>query len=964
MRDISLRTRISFPAPQFSPMESTRSVRVGIGRLVILLLLGLAAHAPVVAQVPEKERPLFVDSGGGWSPPELPGQLEGADEEEIGVLPEAEGDQPPYLPLASRKRGPSPAVDTTEYGSWDNSFGLPGVTGQVNAVVTDGSDVYIGGSFVAAGGKFVFNIARWDGNNWQALGTGISGEVYAIAVRGDLVYAAGSFQLAGGIAAENIAVWNKRTGEWKALAEGVGGDRFAYVSSLAFVGNDLYVGGRFLVAGHIVAVNIARWNGSGWGRVGTGVNGYVFALKSVGDQLYVGGRFTLGGKTRLERVARWDATQSSWNALGGGVRHKDSGYVSAFAVLGNKLYVGGRFTTADGDTVNNVVGWDMEKGGWSALDNGIAAIARPYGYVYALAVHQNYLYAAGQFDSIANVTGRMGEPGNPATPVFWLATEFARWDGKEWTAFRRPSYASSGVVTISGIRRNSQNGLIAALAIDGAGKVYLGGRFHIAGPSYNDSYGNVVWSPTEAVFANNICAFDGDTIWSVLGNGLNSQDRNGRGGYVRDIELRGDELYVCGNFENAGPRKTDDIAMWNRRTKTWSAPGGPLRTASHTAGSNTQINAVEFVGDDLYVGGTFDLLNGREIAGIARLDGTTGSWNDLKTPGFQCPPVTAMKADGTNLYVASTQGLHLWNGTSWSDFAGTINGQVRTLAVADGRLYVGGKFSEAGGVPAENFAIWSLTERRWLSDAPKVSDTVHAILVENGKVYIGGRFRKFDGIDVGNVVLWDAGTLTTDPLLGGTEGVVNALALGSGGLYIGGSFPRIDNYAMNNVSRYDGERWNDVDRGVTDRDGIGTVYRLLLAPGESPDELFAGGSFEYAGGRASYRIARWSRAISDAPLVEQAAFDRNAGEIRLVASIAPNPLSNTTTFVLKVPRSGPAALALHDMRGEIVKRVFSGTLEAGDHALSISLEDLPAGHYIYRAAAAGAFEAGRIVIER
>jgi hypothetical protein len=44
-----------------------------------------------------------------------------------------------------------------------------------------------------AGGNSASNIAKWNGTNWSALGSGIEGDVYALAVSGEYLYAAGSF---------------------------------------------------------------------------------------------------------------------------------------------------------------------------------------------------------------------------------------------------------------------------------------------------------------------------------------------------------------------------------------------------------------------------------------------------------------------------------------------------------------------------------------------------------------------------------------------------------------------------------------------------------------------------------------------------------------------------------------------------------------------------------------------------
>src|SRR5690349_498570 len=54
-----------------------------------------------------------------------------------------------------------------------------------------------------------------------------------------------------------------------------------------------------------------------------------------------------------------------------------------------------------------------------------------------------------------------------------------------------------------------------------------------------------------------------------------------------------------------------------------------------------------------------------------------------------------------------------WNGSSWADLAGGIDGSAYALAGYDDgsgpALYVGGSFTEAGGVAVDGLAKWSGT---------------------------------------------------------------------------------------------------------------------------------------------------------------------------------------------------------------------------------------------------------------
>src|SRR5205814_2191178 len=137
--------------------------------------------------------------------------------------------------------------------------------------------------FTTAGGIGASNIAKWNGASWSALGSGCNSYVYALTViddgSGPALYAGGAFTVAGGISAPHIARWNGSS--WSALgAPGSGMDNYVYTLAVFDDGSGpaLYAGGGFLTAGGVAAARIAKWNGSNWATLGSGMNYSVFAL--------------------------------------------------------------------------------------------------------------------------------------------------------------------------------------------------------------------------------------------------------------------------------------------------------------------------------------------------------------------------------------------------------------------------------------------------------------------------------------------------------------------------------------------------------------------------------------------------------------------------------------------------------------------------------------------------------------
>src|SRR5882757_6365389 len=61
-----------------------------------------------------------------------------------------------------------------------------GATGDVMCVYN--GELYVGGAFTMAGNQSAFNIAKWNGTSWSAVGSGVSGIVYAMAVYNNELY--------------------------------------------------------------------------------------------------------------------------------------------------------------------------------------------------------------------------------------------------------------------------------------------------------------------------------------------------------------------------------------------------------------------------------------------------------------------------------------------------------------------------------------------------------------------------------------------------------------------------------------------------------------------------------------------------------------------------------------------------------------------------------------------------------
>ena len=162
-------------------------------------------------------------------------------------------------------------ADCTPEWLYGPGQGLPGTDGRVSATAMwdpDGpgpepEQLVVGGEFTIAGDVIAHHIARWDGTNWQPLGTGMNDHVLALTVYNGELIAGGQFSTAGGVSAHGIARWSGTS--WQPLGTGVNGT----VRALAVYNGVVIAGGLFSTAGGVSAICIACWDGTTWQTLGT-----------------------------------------------------------------------------------------------------------------------------------------------------------------------------------------------------------------------------------------------------------------------------------------------------------------------------------------------------------------------------------------------------------------------------------------------------------------------------------------------------------------------------------------------------------------------------------------------------------------------------------------------------------------------------------------------------------------------
>jgi len=275
-----------------------------------------------------------------------------------------------------------------------------GISGTIYAMDFDANgDLYIGGSFTGLGttdGNYIAKLTDLDGTPAiSPLGTGTSHRVAAILVNPkNEVFVGGDFTSAGGVAdTKYIARWSGTN--WYALDSGLNNS----VNALALSANGLlYIGGLFTNADGTYGDYICYWNNLVFSRVGTvELTGsglpYVSALAFDNEgYLAVGGNFTnAGGNANADYIARWEGR--TWEVYGTGV----NGIVSKLFFNSGKLYATGSFTTAGGLTLTDRVAvWS--NGAWKPIDIDLPGTERVNSILPA---SDGSLYIGGTFSTLA-----------------------------------------------------------------------------------------------------------------------------------------------------------------------------------------------------------------------------------------------------------------------------------------------------------------------------------------------------------------------------------------------------------------------------------------------------------------------------------------------------------------------------------------------------------------------------------
>ena len=649
-----------------------------------------------------------------------------------------------------------------------------------------GERLVLAGDFRIVGTLAANGIVAWDPTTgaWSTFGSGIdSVTCLAVLPNGELV-AGGGFGSAGGVAASRVARWNGSA--WAPLGTGLDDT----VMTLCVRPNgDLIAGGGFTYAGTTPVGGIARWNGSSWSAMGSGANAAVQAVAAMpnGDVL-AGGWFTFLDGQPIQRLARWNG--AAWSEFAGGI----GGEVHMLRVLGNgDVLVGGQFGSAGGVAAPNIARWNGTS--WLPLGPGIAAGWNVH-VRCATEFPNGDLVVGGRFDA------SLGAPGN----------HIARWNGSTWsplgTGMGGPGWSSS-IETLT----------VAALA---DGTTFAGGTFVDAGGTK----------------VNHAARWDGAS-WSTMQPGMDDT-------VYSSVRLPNGDIVIGGTFTTIGSQTFNHIARWDGAT-------------FHPLGTGLNNNAADMVVDgngDLIVVGGFTTAGGMPAQSVARWNGSAWSAMDQGIDVSGSVGSIVRLANGQlwcSGYPHAGTYLSRWNGTAWTPVAGPNHVITDLAGTPNGDLIVIGHFQAVGSLAANYIARFDGSQWHalgsgldWLGRRLTVTRAGHVVAM--------GSFTTAGGVTSPGIATWNGSSwqgLAGGVAAGGgwDDQVFVALELPNGDLLVGGNFATAGGVQAQNLARWNGTAWS----------AVGDADNYVFTMCERPDgSVVVGGWFLTLGNVVAPYLATWT----------------------------------------------------------------------------------------------------------
>lgn len=633
-----------------------------------------------------------------------------------------------------------------------------GVSGGVNSVFVDGDKIYVGGHFSNAGSVVANNIAVFEKGQWRSIGeganNGVSGFVRAIQTFRGQLFVGGYRNTSNLLWAATLKQWDG--GTWRNLVEFDSQGDDSVITAFEADQERLYFGGSFRLRSSTADSNLASFDGitvrlESFPILGSRGRSRIRDLHFFQGDLCVAGSFGLQDAARTSGVACRQGVQ--WRGFA------RLYYMRALEHSGSKLYAAGySFETTNNGAALIAIGPTQSeyfKRSQRGKNDYVLTLAELNGaviiggaFAQQLQPMQNLMRLQGttlepvvsgdpprlngplqQMVAANNVIYGMDDSYGAFAPPL-DSYQIHRFADSAWSVMPQPA----GSTELNGTLLVAQDVLHFSGGFDSTG---FGGLFSwnnfawtrlgssisaasvfsntLAGIGPADSEG-VRWvyrlqgaelRPFLRIPALKIHGFRLDYLWLTLG------------------EFRGMPVIVGSFDEMDGVGPVGSVAIYY--DNAWHPLGSPGLADPGVAafGGTTTFEMLEWR-DQLYVTNGLTQADGNVANGIARFDGSR--WHSLgeglqQTDPESYRPFAKLIVYQNSLYAygnfdraggEQAYNVARWDGARWHTLgAGTAQGlgsdsatTVQNAAVVNGDLVFSGEIHEAGGVPADFFAIW------------------------------------------------------------------------------------------------------------------------------------------------------------------------------------------------------------------------------------------------------------------
>ena len=485
------------------------------------------------------------------------------------------------------------AINTTTglATSWN-----PDANQNIKAMAKIDNLIYAGGEFTTIGGQTRNRLAALD------ISTGLpttwnpapSNDVHTIAVDNGIIYIGGDFTFIGPDSRQYLGAIDATTGgatSWNpVVAHGSFISGTIRIKDIKISGDIVYTAGLFSKIGDIERVGVAaidKTSGIATSLVADGVLGKQIEKLAISetDILICGSKTNAGGRIRgaLAEIDPSTGIPTDWNPVVVGTT------VSTIASTESTLYIGGLFTTVGGQPRANLAAIDRTSGtvdAWNPGGTNSQILAM------VLSADEGTLYIGGQFTTI---------------------------NGMDRNYIAAVSTSTGSVLSWA----PEANNYVRTMTLDN-GTIYAGGDFTIM----------------NTLPRNSVAAIDGSTA------SVSTWDPNvGATSAIHSIILNGDDMYVGGEFSSIGGLSIEYIAQIDRATGEVN-PWELDFFANHTKVYDMVLN-----NDILYFGGNFGTDGGETRKNMAAVNTnvTLTTWNP-DVPNS----VTAVGYLGDQIYMGGT----------------------------------------------------------------------------------------------------------------------------------------------------------------------------------------------------------------------------------------------------------------------------------------------------------------------